>query len=403
MLNNVIILADSASFPWGMAASNRVRNLAKGIMSSQWTVEYIGLRGADVILSEYKKKRGVFDGIKYFYPGGSPVRSNSWWMRRMDDLLGTCLSVIHILYQKFTGKVDAVIIYSMQYHTVLFWSYALSLLHIPVVLEVCEWPIACSQTSKRGFRQARKFCFNALPKVDAVLPISQYIDNEIRKIAESKNKNIPSLIIPILIDIDPVKLTPAQKSGDSYLLYSGYIGYMENAKIVIDILHELKCRSFNLHVKFTGSGPDKLFDKLKQYASEIGVLHQIEFTGFLEDYELYRLMQNALALLAPLPENSQTEARFPTKLGYYLASGSPVITNAVGDVGLYIKDGVNAFVAQKCNPCQFATKIEEIINDPILASEVGRKGTKLAFESFHYTAACKGLCDFLQEVITNYK
>ena len=43
------------------------------------------------------------------------------------------------------------------------------------------------------------------------------------------------------------------------------------------------------------------------------------------------------------------EARFSTKLGYYLASGTPIVTNSVGDVGLYLQDGINAFVAKKFN------------------------------------------------------
>ena len=101
---------------------------------------------------------------------------------------------------------------------------------------------------------------------------------------------------------------------------------------------------------------------MKQYAAEKGVLHQFEFTGFVEEYQLYRLMQGSLALLAPLPQDLQTVARFSTKLGYYLASGAPVVTNAVGDVGLYLQDGVNAFIASKCNSRQIATQIERIIN-----------------------------------------
>ena len=155
---------------------------------------------------------------------------------------------------------------------------------------------------------------------------------------------------------------------------------------MVDTLHELKCRGVDLHVKITGGGKKKLIDKLKQYAAEKSVLQQLEFTGFVEECELHKLMRGALALLAPLPETLKSESRFSTKLGYYLASGSPVVTNAVGDVGLYLllQDGVNAFIAPKCNSRQIATQIEQIINDPIHAKEVGLNGRKLAFEKFHY-------------------
>ena len=399
----ILILSESASFPWGMAAANRVRNLAKGIISSQCNVEYIGLQGASAFMpSEDKKKSGIFDGIKYFYPGGFPVRSSNWLMRRLDDILGICLSVMYILWNKFKGKLDLVIIYSRNYLVVSFWTRFLHLIHIPVVLEVCEWPLAIKASGKSGVRHASKYCYKAVPKVDAVLPISTYIDNEIRKIAESMNKNMPSCLIPILIDITPDRLPPKPKSGKPYLLYSGDISYKNISKLVVDTVQELNYRGFNLFFKFTGEGPKEYFDHLKQYAAEKGVLHQFEFTGFVEEYELYRLMRGALALLAPLPHDLQTEARFSTKLGYYLASGTPIVTNSVGDVGLYLQDGINAFVAKKFNNHEIANKIEQIINNPINADEVGRNGQKLAMEKFHYSSACKGLNGFLQQTISNY-
>ena len=139
---------------------------------------------------------------------------------------------------------------------------------------------------------------------------------------------------------------------------------------MVDTLHELKCCGVDLHVKFTGRGEKKSFDKKMKYAVLKGVLHNLEFTGFVEECELHRLMRGALALLAPLPETLKSESRFSTKLGYYLASGSPVVTNAVGDVGLYLQDGVNAFVAPKCNSHQIATQIELIINNPNHAEAV---------------------------------
>jgi len=172
---------------------------------------------------------------------------------------------------------------------------------------------------------------------------------------------------------------------------------------VVETLHELKCRGVDLHVKITGGGKKKLIDKLKQYAAEKSVLQQLEFTGFVEECELHKLMRGALALLAPLPETLKSESRFSTKLGYYLASGSPVVTNAVGDVGLYLQDGVNAFIAPKCNSGQIATQIELIINNPNHAEAVGRNGQKVAFEKFHYKSACKGFNVFLQEIINNYR
>lgn len=400
---NILIISEAASFPWGMAASNRVRNLAKGAKTSQSIIEYMGLRGvSNPTPSKEYKKSGIFEGIKYFYPGGFSVRPTNWLMRRLDDILGASFSVLNVLYKKITGKIDLVIIYSRSYTVVSFWTRFLHFMHLPVVLEVCEWPLAKAESGIYKDKKARKYCYKAIPEVDAVIPISNYIDNEIRKIAKDKNKRIPSFLIPIIIDIDQHQFLPKRKIHNPYLLYSGYMGYIEIAKLVIDTLVELNNRGFNIPLIFTGSGPQKFFGLIKQYASEKNILHKIEFTGLVEEYKLYKLMGEALGLLAPLPDNLLTKARFSTKLGYYLISGTPVITNAVGDVELYLQDENNAYIAKDFNKYDFAAKIEQIITNPIKAEEVGRNGQKVAMNKFHYSEACRGFNSFLQDISSNF-
>ena len=133
-----------------------------------------------------------------------------------------------------------------------------------------------------------------------------------------------------------------------------------------------------------------------------GIVNHHTFTGFIEESELHRLMRQALCLLAPLPENLQSESRFSTKIGYYLASGSPVVTNNVGDVADYLQGGENAYIASRCDASLFAAKIADILADPLLAIKVGRAGSLLAFDTFHYTKACRGLSDFFAQVIEEY-
>ena len=399
----VLIISESASFPWGLAAANRVRNLAKGAKSDFTIVEYMGLRGvSNLAPSKEYKKCGIFDGIQYSYPGGVPLRPNNWFLRRLDDFSGVFFSILNVLYQKISGTIDLVIIYSRSFLVVSFWTRFLHLIHVPVVLEVCEWPLAKAESGTFKGSTARKYCYKAIPQVDAVLPISTYIDNEIKKIVDGKHKKIPSFLIPILIDIEPDIFPPKQKSNHPYLLYTGNVGYINIAERVVDIVSELNNRGLKFNLKFTGDGK-VYFERLKQYASQKGVLDQIEFTGIVSENRLYEMMGEALALLAPLPEDLMTKARFSTKLGYYLVSGTPVVTNAVGDLAFYLQDGINAFVAKKFDTRQLADKIEQIIKNPAQAKQVGQTGQKLAMEKFHYLSACHGLNDFLQDIINNYK
>lgn len=403
MPENVIILSESSGFPWGMAANTRVRNIAKALLAEQFSVEYVGLRGASVSDVSIKSSKGYHENIKYDYPGGFAVRSNKWCMRRIDDFFGFLFSAIKFFRLKIMGKLNIVIIYSSRYIVITFWTRFFHLFNVPVVLEICEWPFTNTQAKNRGFKHSKLFFYRALLNVDAVFTISTYIENKVKAIAHKYGKHMLSYRLPILIDVKPSKPKMVIIRQNQYLLYSGSIAYLDIAIIVVDIIYQLKRHGFDLNIKFTGVGPKKYFDQLKRYAAEKEVLNNFVFTGFIDDKELYLLMQKALALLAPLPMNSKSKSRFPTKIGYYLASGTPVVTNLIGDVGVYLKDGVNAIVATECNVLQFAEKIEMIINEPDLAKSIGFAGRELALEKFHFTTACRGLGNYMRNVVENYK
>ena len=58
----------------------------------------------------------------------------------------------------------------------------------------------------------------------------------------------------------------------------------------------------------------------------------------------------AHGLLIPLFDDVRSTARFPTKIGEYLASGRPIVTTAVGEMPRYFEDGVTAFISAPDDP-----------------------------------------------------
>lgn len=399
-----LIISDSAGFPWGMAATARVKNIGKAIIHQGGEVLYLGLRGSNTSYHRNKKKSGSYDGIKYIYPGGLPIRSKNWYVRRVDDLLGKWLSFILIKRLKKQESLNSVIIYSRSYNTVMFWSKKLKQMDIRVILELCEWPIANVHKNNRNLENAKKFCNYSIFVVDAILPISQYIENEVQKIAKENSKIPPAFRLPILTDFTLLsnhRTVEGLTNEEEYILYSGSFNYLDIAYIIVDIISELKIKGFNIKIKFTGSGKTNLFNQINTYINKKNVVELFHFTGYLEENELYNYMRNALCLLAPLPETEQSKARFPTKIGYYLSSGRPIVTNAIGSVNEYLSDGVNAYIANNCDPSALAEKVIDIVNDSVKANMIGKNGQQLSDEKFFYKNACIGLREFLENTIIN--
>ena len=67
----------------------------------------------------------------------------------------------------------------------------------------------------------------------------------------------------------------------------------------------------------------------------------------LTNRALNDLYKNAIALLIPLRPTLQDEARFPHKIGEYLASGNPVISTNYGEVKHYFQDGHDMLIASR--------------------------------------------------------
>ena len=111
---------------------------------------------------------------------------------------------------------------------------------------------------------------------------------------------------------------------------------------------------------------------------------RIIFTGKISRDELATQICNSYCLVLDRPNNIQAKYGFPTKLGEYLASGKPVIITKVGDIPLYLTDGINAYLAEPDNIESFSQKLRECLNDPKHAQKIGLEGQKLAYNEFNY-------------------
>ena len=108
-------------------------------------------------------------------------------------------------------------------------------------------------------------------------------------------------------------------------------------------------------------------------------------------------------MLLPLYSTVQDEARFPHKLGEYLASGNPVITCHVGELKNYLKHKESAFICSPNNVLEFAENMEYVANNPENAILVGEKGKLICKENFDYLVLGKQCSIFLSQLIKNRK
>jgi glycosyltransferase involved in cell wall biosynthesis len=147
-----------------------------------------------------------------------------------------------------------------------------------------------------------------------------------------------------------------------------------------------------------GLANDATRNFLETAAQRWGISERVKIASeYLSQTELLGFYASADALLAPLPDDDGSRARFPSKLADYLYSGRPVVSNPVGEVGRYLADGVSGFLAPPDQPALFGQKMREAVTHPDRFA-IAESGKRLAEAEFGLEAQGRRLATFLHSL-----
>lgn len=395
---NIVYLGCSG-FPHGLAEIQKIILISKGQIKTGNTVTVICKRGM-----HNKEDRpdmqpcGNFEGIEYIYPGGSPFRHPNFFKRNYLKVKGVVNEFLLLKKLKREGKIDDAILSTHSYYAVLWYCFLGKTIGFKTVLNYVEY---YSGVKKKWFQfdkwlNDQLYDMYAPRLVDSVFLISEFLIGHLKKISPKKKY----LKIPNLTDVSRFNGIETVK-GPDYFLFCGDAGYFEIIKFIIDAFEKLKTDSAFLYLVINGKDPDK--EVVKQYIGQSSSKDRIKFLSRLTDRELSTYYKNSMALLIPLRPTFQDKARFPHKIGEYLASGSPVISTNYGEVKYYFKDMENMLIADSYDVDQYAGKMQFALDNKEAVAQIARKGQNIAFDQFEYTLNGERISNFLNELNLNGK
>lgn len=220
------------------------------------------------------------------------------------------------------------------------------------------------------------------------MPISEFI---IKKIAHFKK---PFIKIPIIAEYNQINLE--KNHNNKYFLYCVYVVYKRTIIPIIDAYNEFQQENkSNIQLILVLSGDIKQIAEIQKYINGIGQTTNIIIKTAIPFKELIKLYTNALALIIPLdPKNSQDEARFSQKIAEYLSSGSPIISNNVGEIKHYFTDKENIILSEYSSK-GFASTFRWISKNQDEARQIGINGFNLGKQEFDYRKISQQLHKFL--------
>jgi glycosyltransferase involved in cell wall biosynthesis len=133
-------------------------------------------------------------------------------------------------------------------------------------------------------------------------------------------------------------------------------------------------------------------------ARSYDVQDHVVFIGFVTSDDLAWHMGAADLFLLPFPDTVYNRGRWPNKLGLYMCLGRPTVSNPTGDVKASFERHHVGLLAQ-WDPADFAAKILTLIDDPVLARELGANGRRVALTEYDWDKLIVRLEDFYEEVL----
>jgi len=136
------------------------------------------------------------------------------------------------------------------------------------------------------------------------------------------------------------------------------------------------------NVQFVVVGPifssqRRYFVKIQELANDIGVKN-VEFIGAVNDIRAI-LRRFDIYLCSSIAESS------PISVWEAMAMAKPIVSTDVGDVSLYLEDGVNGFIVDIGDSSAMAKQISCLIDDASLRHEFGRVARKVAVQELDIT------------------
>jgi glycosyltransferase involved in cell wall biosynthesis len=393
----VLFISNDSGFPNGLAAAQRMRLVARALSEGGVCVKVLLTRVSEQPPSVTNTQtEGEWRGIPFRYSTGTTVRSDRFLTRRWANLKGAAGASASIVSGWRSGELDCVYFWMSDRKWVPFRMLRglCALLGLPVVYEL-------SEPSREVWKGAPLFGGAGrrdplLSHVDGFVAISGGLEEWVRT---RKGGASPRLLrLPVLVDAAEVTSSFARAIRND-VFYAGAPGYVDEIEFVLDAVDAVREQCPDLRIRFSGweiteVARSGLQDRLRAHVASGSAIVE----GLMSRERLLDAYRDCAALLLPMKDEPRSLARCPTKLGEYLASGRPVVATGIGELGLLLSDGKNAFLTEPGNVRSFADAVLTVLRDPEHACAVGRDGRAFAEQVLDYRRYSGPLCEFFTAV-----
>ena len=395
-----VYILTGESFPNGMAAVSRIKSYASAIKEGGVEVEILIYRRTEAYGCDIRNINifGNYNGVPYHYIPNTTLRSrfrlirfvyDKCDQRKAGNYLKRMLKKGDVLFFYMAGRADLILRYMNIAHKC----------GVFCVHDLCELPYGAGIETENTIKMRKFSLSQVFPLFDGVVSIS----DTLMELAKQYTK--PSCLhikVPILVDFNQFYLADKSvKAQVPYIFHAGTLYQQKDGILgMIEAFGKAKQR-INFPIKYILTGelsasshPDKLKALIRRYQLE----DSVEFVGYLYRDQIIKYLQSASLVISNRPKSQQDYYGFSTKVGEYLASGTPLLTTNWGEAMNWLEDGKSAYIVEPENTDALADAIVQVFNNMDESRKIGLAGQEVCRKCFDYRNWSKPLVEFLNQL-----
>lgn len=391
-----VIFTGSNGFPFGSAMIQRQVQLANSLIEGGYNVVVLNNRGQhskSITTRENIKVHGYYNKIEYIYCSLLPYVPTNFFLRNILKLVGEINQFFIIFYYIIFKNASIIFNNTIYLKSLKYYHFISRVFKIELIYDYVEIIDSLGNRDKNSLKELNIVFDNEFYQyTDKVIVISDYLEQHLKKIAPNKIK----LKIPPIIDFTYFDNIHPEFDSSPFFLFCGSALYDDVIKFIIKIFINSKAIKNKYKLKLVINGSKLQLMKLNEYLVQNKYEHEIEIMTQLSYQDLVSHYKSAKALLIPVGNNIQDQARFPFKICEYTASKRPIITSNSGAIKEFFIDGENGFVAKAEDEESIIDKINLVIEQPELANTIGQNGYDLGKKVFNFKTYTKELVSLIK-------
>ncbi|MFO1520325.1 MAG: glycosyltransferase family 4 protein, partial [bacterium] len=204
----------------------------------------------------------------------------------------------------------------------------------------------------------------------------------------------PRRVIPL--GVDPQKFVPAahrsqakEKLGfsplDIVIGYTGRLAREKNVGFLLQLFETLQAKYPSLKLLLVGSG-------VKDFQTRIESNSAIRAVGQMDDVVPYLQAMDLFCM----PSETETSSLSSMEA---MATGLPVVANAVGCLREYLFHSHNGFLAVTGDQADYQLHVERLIKDRALRQAMGAQARETMLTRFSWDQTAEAMGDLFEEIL----